>query len=72
MKYIVWSFRHNQWWGPDHRGYTSDPSLAGRYARGEAADIMLNALPGQNVAFDERLALQSGSVEEKIADYRSM
>lgn len=56
MKYLIWSWRHSQWWGPDHSGYTSDVTEAGRYTTMEAATIMIRSgLPGNNVAIDEQL-----------------
>jgi hypothetical protein len=34
--YLLWSGRHEGWWRPDARGYTSDIDQAGRYTRAEA------------------------------------
>jgi hypothetical protein len=39
--WLIWSHKHNAWWGPNCAGYTSDTMAAGRYtlekARKEAA-----------------------------------
>lgn len=55
MKYYIWSHRKDQWWGPDHGGYSNSLAAAGEYTRTEAADIMFNALPGANVAVEVEL-----------------
>lgn len=34
--YLLWSGRHQAWWRPDARGYTTDQANAGRYRRDEA------------------------------------
>ena len=61
MPYVVWSHKHNQWWGPDHCGYTRDLSKAGRYTQAEAGQIVVDMIPpGTNVAMDERVALNRG------------
>lgn len=31
MRFLIWSFDHNQWWRPNGRGYTCNQSEAGRY-----------------------------------------
>lgn len=36
MPYLIWSNVHGAWWGPNHAGYYTDLSLAGRYTREEA------------------------------------
>jgi hypothetical protein len=47
QRFLVWSHKHQAWWGPGHAGYTTDLMQAGRYTRAEALDICRNALPGQ-------------------------
>lgn len=52
--YLIWSFRHRQWWGQDRAGYTLKLAQAGRYNLAQAADITINGgLPGGSLAVDE-------------------
>lgn len=55
-RYYIWSYRKHQWWGPDRAGYTDNLLRAGLYTREEAASIVFNALPGQNIPVDTDLA----------------
>jgi len=41
--YLVWSAEHSAWWRPDYRGYTTNISKAGFYARDEAMRIVNDA-----------------------------
>lgn len=41
--YVIWSFEHKAWWGPDRRGYTLRLSEAGRYDKLAAEDIVADA-----------------------------
>ena len=60
MKYVIWSFKHNQWWGPDQRGYTSDLSLAGLYGPTEAGEIVINSVLLESCAIIEPIAERHG------------
>lgn len=42
-EYLIWSFEHDAWWGPDQRGYVKDHTKAGRYPRLVAEDICAGA-----------------------------
>ena len=56
-EYVIWSWRHSQWWKPDHAGYTSHLSEAGRYTEQEAGAIHTGSgLPGCNTAIQEQTA----------------
>ena len=41
--FLIWSNEHRVWWGPDHNGYTTIVSKAGRYTRAAATDICVGA-----------------------------
>jgi hypothetical protein len=43
VTYLLWSGRHEAWWGPDQRGYTTQLENAGRYGRAEALDCVLRS-----------------------------
>ena len=58
--YVVWSFEHRAWWGPDHRGYVTDLDAAGRYTRHEAAEIVINSVWCEEVAMLVQVAEQNG------------
>jgi hypothetical protein len=50
MEYRIWSFKHEQWWKPAGRGYTSDLKEAGQYETENAARLVERDRYGQNVA----------------------
>ena len=51
-QFVIWSWEHTAWWGPDRCGYTADLAKAGRYSHAEAADIVVGHIPaGEEVAF---------------------
>lgn len=60
-EYVIWSFEHNQWWGPDHSGYTPVLSMAGRYDAREAGEIVTNSVMGEEVALLEQTAALNGA-----------
>lgn len=41
--WLIYSREHRAWWNPAERGYTRDPSLAGRYTYGRALAICRGA-----------------------------
>lgn len=45
--WVVWSGEHQQWWGPDSRGYTSHLMHAGVYTREQAEAIAANPAIGR-------------------------
>jgi hypothetical protein len=46
MRYLIWSFEHGRWWNPNHSGYTSDITKAGRYSAQQAGAIVTNSVMG--------------------------
>ena len=54
--YVIWSFEHDQWWGPNHSGYTPDLSAAGRYYAPEAGAIVTGSVMGEEVAIHVKTA----------------
>lgn len=42
-RWLVWSDDHGGWWKPNHRGYTRDIAMAGRYTLRQAQDIVIRA-----------------------------
>ena len=62
MTYLIWSYEHNAWWGPDSRGYRRSVDAAGRYSESDASRIVVNAnINGINeIAIPESVALRHG------------
>jgi hypothetical protein len=50
VRYVIWSFEHDQWWGPGHAGYTPNLEAAGRYTALEAGEIVTASVMGEEVA----------------------
>jgi hypothetical protein len=54
MHYLIWSFKHGEWWRANRQGYTRHLSEAGRYSKGEAGHIVLNTgIPNENAGMPE-------------------
>lgn len=47
--YLIWSNKHDAWWKPDERGYTTDQTNAGRYAARDAQRIAIQAANGGRI-----------------------
>jgi hypothetical protein len=45
-EYLIWSFEHNAWWGPNEVGYVKNIEKAGRYSLAGAERICLAANTG--------------------------
>lgn len=76
--YLIWSWKHSQWWGPDRSGYTSDLAQAGCYTSEEAGEIVVGTgLPGQNTAVHRMIANNRfhgedpDAIEEMLDSWRS-
>lgn len=60
--YLIWSHKHNAWWGPNRCGYVRDARDAGRYSRDEAVAITIDHVPhGGEVAVPEVSAMRHGT-----------
>ena len=60
MTYVIWSFEHDAWWGPDHCGYTTLLATAGRYTAEEAGKIVTNSVWCEEIAVVEQVAQDWG------------
>ena len=58
--WLVWSFKHGQWWGRDQRGYASSIEEAGRYGAEDACRIMMRSVLSESIAIHEDLAISNG------------
>lgn len=77
MFYLIWSYRHSQWWRANCSGYSAHIDDAGRYDAREAGEIVVGSgLPGQNVAVHEDIAirifatLDVDETEQRLEDYK--
>jgi hypothetical protein len=59
-RYVVWSFEHKQWWGPNHAGYTPHLAEAGRYTPAEVGGIVTNSIWAEEVAILDTVAERLG------------
>ena len=59
--WVVWSFEHAAWWGPDHRGYVRELAQAGRYSELQALRIEHDA----NLAVPHELAMSLADAERR-------
>jgi hypothetical protein len=60
-EYLIWSWEHKMWWGPNHCGYTPHLEEAGRYTEAEAAKITVGHIPpGEEIAVHENWAISYG------------
>lgn len=56
MKWLIWSFEHRAWWGPNRRGYVQTVDQAGRYSAVEACEILEDCMPGNEMPVSVRRA----------------
>lgn len=75
--YVIWSYRHHLWWRSASAGYTQHIKIAGHYSKAQAAEIMFDGLPGQNVAIEAEFAeqlfsgLSPDEITSKLDSFRS-
>jgi hypothetical protein len=43
IAFLLWSNKHQAWWRPNAKGYTSDRAEAGRFTQAEALDYVLSS-----------------------------
>lgn len=60
MDYLIWSFKHAQWWAPNENGYVPDIAKAGRYSQLNAGRIVTNGVFNESLAVIEPIALENG------------
>lgn len=49
MRYLIWSFHHGLWWGPNQNGYVHSVAIAGKYTAEEAMEILCNDVVRRNM-----------------------
>ena len=58
--FVIWSWEHDAWWGPDECGYVSDLKAAGRYSLSDAGRIAAGSHV-EEVAIQESVAAERGA-----------
>ena len=58
--YLIWSFKHGQWWYSNRCGYTENFAEAGRYSKSEAGEIATDSVMCDSIAVHEQLARIDG------------
>lgn len=66
MQYVIWSFEHSAWWGPNKCGYTSDLASAGRYSIEVAGRIVVSSILQEEVAILLAIAEQNGPPKHPV------
>jgi len=63
MRFLIWSYEHDAWWGPNGRGYVKDIEKAGRYHPVNAAAILIDAsvVKIDEIIIPEHLAVDKGA-----------
>jgi hypothetical protein len=59
-RYVIWSFEHDAWWGPDESGYVQQLHHAGRYTAEDAGRIVVRSIELDEVAILESVAIERG------------
>jgi hypothetical protein len=58
--FVIWSFEHRAWWGPERRGYTTAILAAGRYTASEAGAIVTGSIWNDECAVLLNIAMREG------------
>lgn len=69
---LIWSGSRQSWWGPDSRGYVTDPRHAGKYTLSDAiirtrhagpgSTIRIEDMPGESAPPDDRPSMPNPNV----------
>lgn len=62
ISFLLWSNKHQKWWGPNQRGYTSNIAEAGRYTEDEAIRAVVKS------AFNGRVDQVTCMVVDPVPD----
>ena len=68
--YVIWSFEHEAWWGPNRCGYTDHLNEAGRYTAEEAGDIVTASVWLDEVAMLETVLERFGGQPPQFHPFR--
>jgi hypothetical protein len=69
-EWLVWSYEHNAWWGPNHCGYYTDLGSAGLYTEPEAKHIEYSANRGGERNEEARpLSRYADEISERADQY---
>lgn len=65
-RYVIWSFKHNAWWGPNEAGYTQNFKQAGLYTAEQAAACVRRNIFGQTLAIHVNLLPDNSDEPAKL------
>jgi hypothetical protein len=73
-KYLIWSNKHERWWGPNRSGYVNRVADAGRYNHIEVIDICTDSMAGtmQSISKFPNLPVKLLDVMLMLRFYRRM
>ena len=60
-EFVIWSFKHKQWWRANREGYTQHLAEAGRYNALDAGDIVTSSVMGESAALCVPVAERFGA-----------
>lgn len=63
--WLVWSYEHDAWWGPNHGGYYVSLLLAGVYSEAEARSIEASANRSRQHKSEEAMPLADALTEHR-------
>ncbi len=69
--YVIWSYSHKAWWGPERLGYVDELENAGEYSASAAGEIVTGSLMLTTIAIHKgTLKFEYNNEPPKFHPYR--